>query len=131
MIVENDNAPDTYVKESVIEGYGLFASKNFQKGDLVLDYNLFPESWYQTTYENLSEFKKEKSSYITIDENYCLTSDKISKFRYLNHSREANCICDFDKRKIFALRDIQKDEEILVDYRREYDLCKRKAPDWV
>ena len=64
IIIEEDNAPDTYVKESSIEGYGLFASKDFKRGELIIDYNLFPENWYQMKYVDLYvDFLLNKSIY--------------------------------------------------------------------
>jgi hypothetical protein len=36
-LIEEDNAPDTYVKKSSIHGFGLFASKKFVKDELIID----------------------------------------------------------------------------------------------
>lgn len=129
--IEEDNAPDTYVKESSVEGHGLYASKNFKLNDLVIDYGLFSDSWYQTTYDKLSEEKKERSAYVMIDEINCITSDKISKFKYLNHSRNPNCLWDIKNRKIFAAKNIQKNEELFIDYRLEPRPNRVKFPDWI
>lgn len=131
ILIEEDNAPDTYVKESSVEGYGLFASKDFNKNDLIIDYNLFSDSWYQTTYDKLTEYQILKSRFVMIDEINCITSDKISKFGYLNHSRNPNCICLFKKRNVIAVRDIQKDEELFIDYRLEYQPNRVNYPEWI
>lgn len=131
IIIEEDNAPDTYVKISSVEGYGLFASRDFKPKDIIIDYGLFSDSWYQTTYDKLSKEKKEKSAYIMIDEINCITSDRISKFKYLNHSRDANCFWDIKNRKIFAFRNIQKDEELFIDYRLEYCPNGVSFPNWI
>jgi SET domain-containing protein len=131
IIVEEDNAPDTYVNESSIEGYGLFASKDFKKEDLIIDYNLFPESWYELDYNDLSEDKIKRSRFVMINNNRCITSDKISKFGYINHSRNSNCKCIFEKRLVIADRDIKKDEELFIDYRLEPRPNHVKFPDWI
>lgn len=131
IIIEEDNAPDTYVKESLVEGYGLFASKDFKPKEIVIDYGLFSDSWYQTTYDKLSKEKKEKSAYIMLDGINCITSDKISKFGYLNHSRNPNCICIFKKRIVVANKNIQKDEELFIDYRLEYRPNDVSFPSWI
>lgn len=107
--IEEDNAPNTHVAKSSTDGHGLFASKPFAKGELVIDYGLFPESWYETTYDQLTNEKVLKSRFVMIDETRCITSDKISKFGYLNHSRTPNCLCNFKDKKVIALRDIEKD----------------------
>jgi SET domain-containing protein len=131
IIIEEDNALDAYVKESSIEGYGLFASKDFKKGELIVDYNLFPENWYEMKYVDLSEKQIRKNWYVMIDSESCITSDKFSKFSYINHSRNPNCFWDVDKGIIFADRDIQKDEELFIDYRLEPRPNRVKFPDWI
>lgn len=130
-LVEEDNAPNTYVKKSLIEGFGLYASKDFVKNELIIDYNLFPDSWYETTYDKLSEYQIENSRYVMIDDFNCITSDRISKFGYINHSRNPNCNCVFVDRKVLALRDIKKDEELFIDYRLEPKPNGVKNPDWI
>jgi hypothetical protein len=130
-LIEEDNAPDTYVKESSIEGFGLYASKNFVKGDLIVDYNLFPENWYNMKYTDLSKEQIKKSWYVMIDNENCITSEKYSKFSYINHSRNPNCFWNIDKRIITANRDIQKDEELFIDYRLEPRPNSVELPDWI
>jgi len=66
-----------------------------------------------------------------IDNFNCITSDKISKFGYINHSRNPNCNCVFMDRKVIALRDIKKDEEFFIDYRLEPIPNQVKFPDWI
>jgi hypothetical protein len=131
IIIEEDNAPNTYVKKSTTEGFGLFASKDFVKGDLIIDYNLFPENCYEMKYVDLSEDRIRKNWYVMIDNDNCITSDKISKFSYINHSRNSNCFWDVDKGMIFADRDIQKDEELFIDYRLEPRPKNVEFPDWI
>jgi len=131
IIIEEDNALDAYVKESSIEGYGLFASKDFKKGEIVVDYNLFPENCYEMKYVDLSEKQIRKNWYVMIDSESCITSDKFSKFSYINHSRNPNCFWDVDKGIIFADRDIQKDEELFIDYRLEPRPNRVEFPDWI
>jgi SET domain-containing protein len=130
-LIEEDNAPDTIVKESSIEGFGLFASRDFKKGELIVDYNLFPENWYNMKYADLSEEQIKKNWYVMIDNELCITSDKYSKFSYINHSRNPNCFWDIDKRIIIADKDIQKDEELFIDYRLEPRPNGVKFPEWI
>ena len=130
-LIEEDNAPDTYVKESSIEGFGLYTAKDFVKGDLIVDYNLFPENWYNKKYADLSEEQIRKNWYVMIDTENCITNDKYSKFSYINHSRTPNCFWDIDKRIIIADRDLKKDEELFIDYRLEQRPNRVKFPDWI
>jgi hypothetical protein len=131
LLIEEDNAPDTYVKKSIIEGFGLYASKEFKFGDLIIDYNLFPENWYKMKYVDLSEEQIRKNWYVMIDNQNCITSDKYSKFSYINHSRNPNCFWNVDKRIISADRDIQKDEELFIDYRLEPRPTRTNFPKWI
>jgi len=130
-LVEEDNAPNTYVKKSLIEGFGLYASKDFVKNELIIDYGLFPENWFNMRYSDLSEEQIRKNWYVMVDTENCITSNKYSKFSYINHSRNPNCFWDVDKRVIVADRDIKKDEELFIDYRLEPKPNGVKSPDWI
>jgi len=37
IIIEDDNAPDTKVKASFTEGWGLFASRDFKEGEIIVE----------------------------------------------------------------------------------------------
>jgi hypothetical protein len=63
IFIENDDAPFTYVKESSIEGLGLFAAIDFKKGDLVVDYLKFPNDWYRMKFEDLTQEQIRKNWY--------------------------------------------------------------------
>jgi Tat protein secretion system quality control protein TatD with DNase activity len=130
-LIEEDDAPYTYVKESSIEGFGLYASKDFVKGELIIDYKLFPENWYEMKYIDLSEKQIRKNWYVMIDGESCITSDKFSKFSYINHSRNPNCFWDVDKRIISANKDIKVNEELFIDYRLEPRPNRVEFPNWI
>mgnify|MGYP003335081426 CR=1 FL=1 len=129
--VEEDNGPDTYVKKSHIDGFGLFAMKDFNPGDVVVDYNLFPGSWYKMRYADLTEEQICKNAYVMIDSEYCLTNDKYSKFSFINHSREANCDWIIRDRVIVAAQPIFKDEELFIDYRMAPRPNRVGWPEWI
>lgn len=45
-----------------------------------------------------------------------------SLFSYMNHSCDCNCAVDLKNLHVFALRDIESDEELTLDYAKEpYD----------
>ena len=131
IIIDNDDAPYTYVKESSIEGFGLFAMHNIKKNDLVIDYRLFPRDWRKVLFTELSEEQVRKNWYVMLDSEECITSDKYSKFSYINHSREPNCDWVLSIHKIIANRDIKKDEELFIDYRLEPRPSGVRYPEWV
>lgn len=131
MLVEDDNAPDTYVSKSSVEGYGLYSSKDFKKGEIVIDYNLFPESWYTLRYSELSQEQIRKNWYVMLDEEHCITSDKYSKFSYINHSRAPNCDWLVNDKIIVANIDISKGTELFIDYRLEPRPNRTSYPNWI
>ena len=131
IIIDNDDAPFTYVKESSVEGYGLFAAKDIKKDDLVIDYRMFPKDWRKTRYVDLTEEQIRKKWYVMLNSEECITRDKWSKFSYINHSREPNCEWVMNIHKIIANRDIKKDEELFIDYRSEPRPNRVSFPEWI
>jgi SET domain-containing protein len=131
MIVEEDNAIDTYIKSSSIDGNGLFATKAFQVNEIVLDYRPYSSNWYKLKWKDLSSTQISKNWYIYIDDEFCLTTDKISKFSYINHSRTPNCTWLIDSKIIIAYKSIAKDEELFIDYRLEKRPSRTSYPDWI
>ncbi|MFA5349172.1 MAG: SET domain-containing protein-lysine N-methyltransferase [Candidatus Paceibacterota bacterium] len=102
---------NTIIKKSGINKKGVFANRNFKKGEIVLDWN--PKSL------DKEEVKKLKSAY-----RHYLYQDEKGKFflmrspeKYVNHSCDANTKTG-DKCDI-AVRDIKKGEEITSDYYKE------------
>lgn len=130
-VIDNDDAPFTYVKESNIEGYGLFASQDIKKNDLVIDYRLFPKDWRKTRFVDLTDEQIRKNWYVMLNDEECITSDKYSKFSYINHSRTPNCDWVLSIHKIIANRDIEKDEELFIDYRLEPRPNRVSFPEWI
>ena len=131
IIIDNDDAPFTYVKESSVEGYGLFASNNIKRGDLVIDYRMFPKDWKKLKYTELSPEQIRKNWYVMLNDEECITSDKYSKFSYINHSRNPNCDWILNIHKIVANQDIKKDEELFIDYRLEPRPNRVSFPEWI
>jgi len=131
IIIDNDDAPFTYVKHSPVAGFGLFAAKDISKDDLVIDYRMFPKDWYKTRYVDLTEEQIRKNPYVMLNDEECITSDKYSKFSYINHSREPNCDWKLTMHKIIANRDIRKDEELFIDYRLEPRPNRVSFPEWI
>jgi SET domain-containing protein len=102
-----ENMVDIIVKKSKISRLGVFANRDFKKGEIVLRQN--PKLLDK---DNLDKLSKEEKNYVSFnnDKVYLMQPPE----RYVNHSCEDNTIsqddCDI------ALRDIQKGEEITSSY---------------
>ena len=98
---------DVIVKKSKISGQGVFAERDFKKGEVVLKWNLKPLK--ELDIKNLSE--KERTYVVIIDKKHYLMQ---SPERFVNHSCDSNTKaknnCDV------AVRNIKSGEEINSDY---------------
>jgi SET domain-containing protein len=99
---------DVVVKKSKIEGVGVFASRNFKKGEVVIKWDIS----HQLTLKEFQKISKEEKRYVAhLEGKYILMQ---SPARYVNHSCNANTythnFCDVAK------QDIKKGEEITGDY---------------
>lgn len=118
--IENliDNAPKCEVRQSIINGYGLFAKELILEEEQIIDFS-FSNFYQEVRYaEQTDEFLRE-GKFIGISEEICLTAEGSTKFAAVNHSRNPNTLVDLEKRKVFALIDIQPNEEITIDVRLE------------
>jgi hypothetical protein len=131
MNVEIDNAPLAYIGDSTIAGYGVFAKNTFVKEDIILDYRPFMDTFYKIKWSDLNRYQTSHNWMIPINEEYCLTSDPISKIHYFNHSRNPNCEWDIKEGIIKAARYIEIDEELTIDYRIEYRPTRENFPEWI
>lgn len=131
MVVEIDNGPFTYIKESSVSGCGLFASKNFKKGEVVIDDNPYASNFYKIKWNDLTPNQYNKNWLVPLNEIFCFTNDKSCKFHYLNHSRTPNCDWHIKQLIIVANKNIQQDEELFIDYRLEYRPNRSKYPEWI
>lgn len=101
---------DIIIRKSKIHGTGVFANRDFKKGEIIIKYNLKPLT--KEEFDNLSE----KEKHYTSKENgqYFLF---LPPERFVNHSCEANTNpkdkCDI------AIRNIKKGEEITTDYTKD------------
>jgi hypothetical protein len=105
---------NTYVKTSKIEGVGLFAHKNFKKGDVVLC-EIFPNKpENKILFNPISSYDFNKYiSYEGKNINHC--SNNFNTDIYINNYKEF---------KLIAIKDIKTDEEIIANY----DIIHKKLP---
>jgi SET domain-containing protein len=100
------------VKESPIDGRGLFATVSYKKGKKIYDYEGTEMKWcdYKGDYRNTYNLKRVHKILVGTSDNPC---------QYLNTSPDANVI--LKKRALYALRDIDVGEEmVLKGYFRDY-----------
>jgi SET domain-containing protein len=98
------------VKKSRINGNGLFAGKNFKKGEII-GYIHGPKIVVREWTPKLSRISENwigASKYTWI-----ITDD--SPFKYINHSCEPN-VAIKGQRTVYALENIMTEEEIVMDY---------------
>ena len=108
-------SPKTEIKQSKIEGRGLFAAKPIKKGEII------GIKWgYIFDRNTLNKIKEEVGdSYFQISDNFFIgpiTKDQIKEsMMFLNHSCEPNA--GMEGNIVFiAMRDIKSGEEITIDY---------------
>ena len=108
------------VKKSSINNLGLFAAKDFKKGEIVLRWNLS----YILKKEDIAKLPQEERKYVSFHEGKYILIQKPE--RYINHSCNANTnaehFCDI------AVRDIKNGEEITADYTQEGEVLGENIP---
>src|SRR3989344_1712303 len=103
---------DITVEPSNTQGQGLFAQRDFKKGEMVLDWN--PENRYLSEQEVHNLFDDEKRYIALYQGQYLLIAEPE---RHMNHSCDPNT--ETKNGLDLALRDIKKGEEITGDYEKE------------
>ena len=113
-----DNISQTYISHSSIHGFGLFANKNINADEKIgrIDGQLIDRKY-------IHHFRKSNKIYgynewTAISEDKLLARPFRTKYGYINHSRLPNI--KLDGFNIITIREIQKDEEIFIDYRQEH-----------
>ena len=99
------------VKESPIQGKGVFAGRDYRKGEIVLIWDLTN----QITEEQYKRLPEDEKQYVAAYQGRYIVQQAPAKF--VNHSCDANTyvknFCDIAK------RDIKEGEEITSDYRED------------
>jgi uncharacterized protein len=98
-----------YIKNSSIEGQGVFAALDIAKGEVILE---LKGQKIEREIKNAKESKRYEN-WVGMGENLWL--NVFYPYRYLNHSCEPSAAIVEDL-KVITMRDIQKDEEITFDY---------------
>lgn len=112
------------VKSSVIEGKGIFASKNIPEGVLVM----VIKGELITGKECERREEEENNVYIFWNGRYYIDTANTKKIKFINHNCEPNCeVMDRDKESLnlISSRNIKAGEEITMDYGYDeiYEIC--------
>ena len=101
---------NTSIKKSKIGQFdkGVFANKDFKKGEVVIKYNL--KLLTNKEFRNLSENEKQ-FVHIHSGKIYLYSSPE----RYVNHSNKPNTVQDLKNKCDIAIKDIKKREEITTN----------------
>ncbi|MCA9337340.1 DUF4440 domain-containing protein [Candidatus Saccharibacteria bacterium] len=99
---------DVYISKGKLAGKGVYATRNFKKGELVKPWNLKELS--QADFDALP-----KSEHMFVHSFWGKMWLFPEPSRYTNHSANPNVISDFEKMCDYAARDIKKDEMITVN----------------
>ncbi|MCC7570803.1 SET domain-containing protein-lysine N-methyltransferase [Candidatus Micrarchaeota archaeon] len=99
---------DVVVKKSKIEGKGVFAARDFKKGEVVIKWNLL----HQLTKDEAKKLSEKEKKYLAHIDGKIIVQQSPAK--YVNESCNPNThvknFCDV------ALRNIKKGEEITSDF---------------
>jgi len=103
---------DVVIRKSKIgqfdNGKGIFANRDFKKGEVVIKYNLKPLT--KEEFENLPESEKE----FTHKHRGVIYLYSVPE-RYVNHTSNPNTIQDLKRKCDVAKMGIKKGEEITID----------------
>lgn len=108
-----------HTKSSPIDGLGLFTQTRIPIGTAI-----FPVRGKLVRTDDLPDDFIKKGFMQGIAPGLALVSEDGSRslFSYMNHSCDCNCAVDLKNLHVFALRDIESDEELTLDYAKEpYD----------
>jgi len=122
-----NNILQGYIAPSKIDGFGLFAKVDIDKGDILCIFDGQIISWdkYHQIEEKLSLYiHKPYDQYIfmewnALDEQTLLVRPFRTKYSYINHSRKPNVKIEKHPLRLIAIEDISKDIEVTLDYRKE------------
>lgn len=116
----------TKLKESKIDGIGLFSDEDIKRGTIVwktndeVSFNKYSKEEWNQLKKRLSKecFKQIKKYSYMHDYDGCWRID-LDDARFINHSENPNTVISRNK-NLITTRLIKKGEEILINYKKEY-----------
>ena len=105
---------DVEVRESPIDGNGVFAKRAFKKGEIIGVFSGFVPETYDPECDYSVEFEVEDEN----GDTWVYVIEPTAPFKYLNHADDA-CVC-IATPILTALRNIEAGEELTIDYGEEW-----------
>ena len=119
-----DNINFTYISESKIHGFGLFANKNLDSGTILcfLDGQVMSWDHYDEIAKSINLGKYQ--NYIFMEWNALSNKTLLvrafrTKYSYINHSSVPNVEIKYNPIRIETIKQINKNDEIVIDYNKE------------
>ncbi len=107
--MDDENFESVAVREAGGKGQGLFATRDFRQGELILRFK--GRAVHRDDFYTLTSWEREHLGEITVDTYQVLPIPRC----YLNHSCAPNAVSTNDA--VYAWRDISVGEELTIDYR--------------
>lgn len=112
------------IKQSPIQGLGLFTTRDLHAGEKLFDYiglemslSEFREKYGNYKQNSLNTYRMKRINRIIVaKEEPFLSSNLVN---YINESIKPNCV--LRKRALYALQDIPKDTELTLMYPKDYN----------
>ena len=118
------------IKKSKIDNRGLYAATNIKKNTKIIEYKGKIITVKET--ETNPKFDNDKAIYLfNLNKKYDLDGDfKYNTARLINHSCDPNCEVDGVGLKlwIYAIKDIEKNDELTYDYGFSFDKDYKDFP---
>ncbi len=126
-VKEGEQTPPILVRDSVVHGRGVFATRRIEKGERIVEY--LGERVSHDEADRRYELKDENDSHtflFIVDSKTVIDAGTDGNdARFFNHSCDPNCESVVEKRRVFieALRTIAPGEEMTYDYQiyRDHD----------
>lgn len=112
------------IKQSPIEGLGLFATKDIKRNEKLCEYTgelmslkEFREKYGNYKQNSLNTYRMKRINRIIVAKEEPFLSTNL--VNYINESLTPNCV--LRKRALYALQDIPKDTELTLMYPKDYN----------
>ncbi len=116
MTLQNSKIKDVIIGKGNLDGKGVYANRDFTKGEVVIKYNLKP-----LTENECKKLQKRKGGKGYLDTHihwgqiYLYSEPE----KYVNHSKSPNTYQDLKKQQDIALRNIKAGEMITTDNEKD------------
>jgi SET domain-containing protein len=111
------------VRPSLINGVGLFTTKDIKKGEKLFDYigeemslKEFREKFGEYKSNSLNTYRMKRINRIIVAKNEPFLSSNLVNF--INESLNPNCV--LKKRALYSLKNISKGDELTLLYPKDY-----------